>query len=311
MNSVFIHGLAQFTTKAPFLNDRRNASFATFLEAGADNDLDVCLSHIDYYSRSQRAISRAWVYRDGWKLVKNKKVALCYYHGRTSRIYRELSMLKERLNIPIINHADLEMICDDKLLTYKLFPEFVPPLFPLTSAAHLQYALRLLQSEHVVVKPRFGSEGRGVFILKKRQLLDALPRTMLAQEFVDSSAGILGVRSVHDFRILMVNGVIDHAYIRVPRGDSLICNSHQGGKKIFVDLEDIPSEAVAITRRVDGALSHYGTRVYTADFMRDHNGRYWVIELNSKPGTAYYDGNERVRYAFYSRVARAVKETLQ
>jgi len=311
MNSIFIHGLTRFDSDRPFLNERKNDSFAAFLEAGLDHGVEVYVSNADDFNRRSRQIKRAWTYDGKWRKVRNKKVELCYYHGKTRSIYEELETIKQRLNIPIVNHTSIETICDDKLLTHEMFPNLVPAIFLLGSVTEFHRAMKMIKSDKVVLKPRFGSEGRGVFIYDKNKIRDVLPRNVLAQEFIDSSSGVLGIKSVHDLRVTVVNGKLDHAYLRLPEKDSLICNAAQGGSKVFLDLDDLPNEVVSTARMIDDMLDIYGTRVYTVDFMRDNNSKFWVIELNSKPGTAYYDGKERVRYRFYSNVIKAIKMMLR
>ncbi len=311
MNSIFIHDLARFDSDRPFLNERKNDSFASFLEAGLDNDVEVCVSNADNFNKRNKRIKKAWIYDDKWKKVRSKKAELCYYHGKTMNIYNELTTLKQKLNIPIVNHTSIETICDDKLLTHEMFPALVPPTFPLQSIHEFYKAMKMIGSDKVVLKPRFGSRGMGVFVYDKQNILDVLPRNVLAQQFIDSSNGILGIKSVHDLRVTIVNGRLDHAYLRLPERNSLICNAAQGGSKVFLDLDDLPSEIISTAKMIDNTLKIYGTRVYTVDFMKDNNGRFWVIELNSKPGTAYYDGKERIRYRFYSNVIKAVKKMLK
>lgn len=310
MSSIFIHGMVQFGRAGPFLRERKNDSFASFLEAGADQGVEVYLSNVERYDKRRKRVKRAWVYDGRWKQANNKKVELCYYHGKTRGIYKELELLKKKLNIPVVNPPAVETICDDKLLTYTLFPDLVPRTFPLHSPSRFYCALNMIPTDRVVLKPRFGSEGKGVFIYEKDDLLGALPRHVLAQEFIDSSQGIFGIPSVHDLRVMIVNGIIDHAYLRLPAEDSLICNAAQGGSKIFIDKEDLPQEVISIVERVDNVLRVHGTRVYTVDFMKDAQGNFRVIELNSKPGTSHYEGEEKVRYRFYVRVITAVKDML-
>src|SRR6185436_9953431 len=120
----------------------------------------------------------------------------------------------------------------------------------------------------------------------------------LIQEFIDTSAGVPGiVEGIHDFRIVAVSGEPVVCYVRTPPPGKKLANVAQGGKEIHVTLDRIPQEALALFQQVDDALARFPKRVYSVDMGRNVDGRWMIIELNSKPGlTPKHWGPDNVRF---------------
>ncbi len=308
MESVFIHSFVKLNRDAPFANEKRNEVFSILLKQGIKNNCKVYLSRYDFYNKRSRKLRKAWAFENGkWQKVENKKVDIFYYHGKTQGIVEECKKIQKLINLPMINHLELEQVCDDKLLTFNIFPELSPKTFVVNDFYELQRIIHYIESDKVVLKPRFGSNGKGIVILDKTQLKNGIRKDTIVQEFIDSSNGILGMKIVHDLRVIIVNGKINHAYIRTPQKGSLLCNAHQGAKKIFIKNDEIPSSVIRRVKKIDSHFQHYGPRVYSADFAMDKNGKPWLIELNSKPGMMYYDEAPELRIKYYDKLYQAIK----
>ena len=311
MTGIFIHSLSKFHKDKPFSNKRRSDSFSVLLDEGNKAGFNVLLSRYEFFNKQKKTLSKAWTLKDGkWEKVHNQKADLCFYHGKTQDINREAVKVQEKLNIPIVNHMELEQVCDDKLLTYNIFPELVPKTYLINDHYELSRVLHYVRTNMVVLKPRFGSYGRGVMILPKDKLKNGILKDTIVQEFVDSSNGILNIKSVHDLRVIVIDGKIDHSYIRIPKQGSLISNATRGGKKIFISNSEIPGNIKKIVRNVDSHFQHYGSRVYSVDFAINENGKPKVIELNSKPNTLYYEGQEKTRERFYKNLYKSLSKVV-
>ena len=311
MKNVLIHSLSKFHKDKPFGNERRNESFSVMLKQGKKAGFNVFLSRYEFFNRRNKQIKKAWVYKEGkWEKVYNKKIDLCFYHGKTQDINREATRIQKALNIPIINHMELEQVCDDKLLTYNIFPELLPKTFLVNDHYELHRVLHYVRTEMVVLKPRYGSYGRGVMILPKNKLKNGILKDTIVQEFIDSSKGIFDIHSVHDLRVIIIDGKIDHAYIRIPKQGSLISNATRGGKKIFIENSQITSNIKRIIKKVDRHFQSYGARVYSVDLAIDKDNKPKVIELNSKPNTLFYEEALQTRERFYKNIFKSLKQTM-
>ena len=308
MDSVFIHSFIKFNRNAPFANEKRNEAFSILLRKGLENNFQAYLSRYDFYNKRNKKLRKAWVFEDNkWKIIKDKKVDIFYYHGKTQGIAEETKKVNKLINLPTINHLELEQVCDDKLLTFNIFPELSPKTFVVNDFYELQRIIHYIKSDRVVLKPRFGSNGRGIVILNKKHLKNGIKKDTVVQEFIDSSNGILNIKKTHDLRVIIIDGKINHAYIRVPTNGSLISNASLGAKKIFIKYDQIPHSVLKRVRKIDSHFKHYGPRVYSADFAMDENNKPWLIELNSKPGMLYYDQAPELRVKYYNKLYQSIK----
>jgi glutathione synthase/RimK-type ligase-like ATP-grasp enzyme len=199
----------------------------------------------------------------------------------------------------VLNDRALDVICTDKWRTYMLFPQLSAPTFRVEDDAQLRSALAQIGSGPAVAKPLDGEEGEGVLIGTAEELgrqVTSFP--YLIQSFIDTSGGIPGlIDGIHDFRVISVSGNPVLAYIRTPPPGRKLANVAQGGKEIHVPLQKVPEGALDICRAVDREFARFPKRVYSVDMGRDTDGRWNIIEINSKPGlTPMRFGPDYVRY---------------
>ncbi len=138
-----------------------------------------------------------------------------------------------------------------------------------------------------VVKPLFGSGGRGMFLLDERELaarafrtLERIGAVIYQQEFVPLHQG--------DLRVLVLAGEAVLAMRRTARGPAAVSpgaaapewrtNIARGGSARPHDLS--PAEALLAVRAA-GAL---GGEVTGVDLLPAPDGRLYVSEVNSAPG---------------------------
>ena len=310
MDSIFVQTRVSFDRVKPFFEQRRNESFASLAKQAEKNDLNLILSRISFYNKNKKGLSIGWIFEnDKWKKVKDQKFNLVFYRGKNKEALKFARRIR-KLNYSLRNHYKLENICNDKILTSTVFPRLMPKTFLINNHYELQKSLKLIKSEKIVLKPRFGAYGKNVIIIDKKDLRNGIKKDTVLQEFIDSSNGIkeLNFKGYHDLRCIIIDGKIDHCYLRLPRKDSFLGNMSHGAKKFYVDEDDLPFYIMKKIEFIDRKMKLFGTRVYSADFLVDKNKRPWLIELNSKPGTFYYDNALRIRDKYHFNLTKSLKD---
>lgn len=186
-----------------------------------------------------------------------------------------------------LNDPALDRICVDKRETARLFPDISPKTVEVKTGDELERALGDWPSPTVVAKPVDGAEAKGVIIGPKDEILAAEHAyPIILQQFVDTSGGIPGiVGGVCDLRTIMIDGEVGLTYARKAKEGSLISNVSKGGQEIEVPPDRRPPEVIGIVQEIDRrfqAMSEH--RVFSADMAPDKDGKWYLIELNSKPG---------------------------
>ena len=131
----------------------------------------------------------------------------------------------------------------------------------------------LALGHQLVSKPLFGSQGEG---LQRHETLADL-------EHLAESAGIFYLQrfvhcgaASHDFRVFVIRGKTVAAMRRF--GQSWLNNVAQGGRCETVRLDDL-----LLCRLAEDAVKTVGMAYAGVDIIRDRQGRYTVIEVNSVP----------------------------
>jgi RimK family alpha-L-glutamate ligase len=141
--------------------------------------------------------------------------------------------------------------------------------------AHEVMAREISEDKPMVIKPLFGSQGKGVRLIKKGE---ALPVPMEAhvdglyylQRYVDSGEG-----AWHDHRVFVIQGKAIAAMVR--HGESWVNNFALGGRcEAVVHDGELGALAEAAARAVD--IDYCGV-----DIIRDRQGKLYVLEVNSIP----------------------------
>lgn len=128
----------------------------------------------------------------------------------------------------------------------------------------------------VVVKPLFGSEGRGVERVSSRREaeskfreIEAAGAVIYLQRFVRHPG--------HDYRVLTLGGAVLCAMRRLAAG-GWITNVARGARPEAMEAgPELASLALAAARAV-------GAEVAGVDIVPDEEGRPWVLEVNAVPG---------------------------
>jgi ribosomal protein S6--L-glutamate ligase len=184
----------------------------------------------------------------------------------------------ERAGVTVINPPRAIETCVDKYLASSLIHQSGLPTPRTIVCDAVEPALRAFHElgRHIVVKPIFGSEGRGIIDLADEttagrvfQSLVRVGSVLYLQEFVHHSG--------FDLRLLTVG---DNVVAAMKRWNQLDfrTNAARGGT---CEPHQPDSEECALGLAAARAV---GAFVAGVDLIRDRTGRLMVIEVNSTPG---------------------------
>ena len=182
------------------------------------------------------------------------------------------------LGIPVFNDARSIERTVDKGMTSFLLKQAGLPTPPTWVVNHSEEALEiarreLAQGHQIVSKPLFGSQGEGLQRHERVEDLDHLAESngiFYLQRFVDCRD------EPHDFRVFVINGRTVAAMRRC--GLTWLNNVAQGARCEPARLDDL-----LLCRLAEDAVKVIGMAYAGVDIIRDAQGRYCVIEVNSVP----------------------------
>lgn len=182
--------------------------------------------------------------------------------------------------VPVFNPPrTVEMAVDKALSLARLDAAgiAVPPSWVGERSEDAQAAFDKLGGD-VVIKPVFGSEGRGLVRVSDREtcwrVVHALRRigsVLYLQKFVPNDGW--------DLRVLVLNGETLAAMRRIAAPREWRANVAQGARG--EGLVDVPSEVRQIVEAVSRVT---GGMILGVDLIRDVQGRWLVLEVNGVPG---------------------------
>ena len=187
-----------------------------------------------------------------------------------------LHALREQ-GVLVVNDARAIERCVDKSMTGFLLARAGLPTPPAWTFETRERAAGIVAREsmvghRLVLKPLFGSQGRGLRLIARPDELpepDQVAGVFHLQRFVG------GDRSWHDLRVMVVAGRAVAAMVR--RGTSWITNIRRGGTPEPAALSDeVASLATA-------AVDTVGATYAGVDLMRDSTGAWQILEVNSMP----------------------------
>lgn len=196
--------------------------------------------------------------------------------GSFEQVTLRLSLLHAlaAAGVPVVNEARAIERCVDKAMTSFLLHRAGLPIPPtLATESEEQVARwRAARDEDLVVKPLFGSQGRGLARIQPGEAPPALEPyggVRYLQRFVGRDS------DWRDYRVMVVGGAPVAAMIR--HGRSWITNVRRGAR----------CEAIAITGRLAklgvAAAAAVGADYAGVDLIEDRDGGLLVLEVNSMP----------------------------
>ncbi len=234
------------------------------------------------------------VFSHGWKFGADNKLE------KVETVQADLIFNRDDKNTipfitdcPIINRADFDDLCLDKVKTFKFLPQFSPK----SETIHTFEAyLKTVQDwdfppeERIVLKKNFEAEGRGIVIKPWKDIVESDYddwSDLLVQEFIDSSGGIPEIiDGYHDLRVTVIEGTPINSFVRTPKTGSLLANVSQGGSGLAIPIDKVPKDVLDFVSEIHAQLEPFEPNIYAADFMLGQRG-WKLIELNSRPGVQH------------------------
>jgi tetrahydromethanopterin:alpha-L-glutamate ligase len=180
------------------------------------------------------------------------------------------------LDVPVWNSARAIEHCVDKSMTSFLLAQAGIPTPATWACESRDAAVAIVRGESgpLVLKPLFGSQGRGLRMIASSD--DLPPPTDVAggvyylQRYVGVDRG-----GFHDFRLLVSQGAVIGAMMR--HSAHWVTNVKRGGKPVEA-MADGPMKDLALA-----ATAAVGADFAGVDIVIDGEGRPTVIEVNSMP----------------------------
>lgn len=138
----------------------------------------------------------------------------------------------------------------------------------------------------IVLKPFREYGGKGIIKIDGEQVWDGnqeMTFTAFSEKWKHTKTVYLGVKFLKnvkqgDKRIIVINGEIMGAALRLPPSDSWICNVSMGGRSTDTDISP---EEVAIVARINPTLSKMGIVMYGVDTLVGDDGKRLLSEINT------------------------------
>ena len=168
-----------------------------------------------------------------------------------------------------------------KFLT--LFSEYCPPMQVCSS---IEDIITFKSRFPIVLKPFREYGGKGIVRIDGNQVWEGKTQTTF-EHFIEKIQGsnieYLGVKflknvSQGDKRIVVVNGKIMGASLRLPAKDSWLCNVAMGGSSNFTEADE---NEISIVTQINPVLSNMGIVMYGVDTLVGDDGKRVLSEINT------------------------------
>lgn len=306
----------------PFGTRDENDAYAHLSSLCAEAGMNLYISHFDNVLPDSSIFS--WLYKDSsWQLKKLHLSQISLSYADLPPNEPQANALRKILleyNVAIVNDLAMSDSLTDKLLTYQLFPELIPPTID-TCERNVAGKLREMSThsdlsfEKLFLKPRFGERGKGISVFDFSDLISesvAKKREYIVQPFLESDAGIpeLNIPGRHDLRMLVYNGEIIQLFARTPAANSYVSNYACGGKILHFEINQLPKKFRELALIVDERLRRYRPRLYSVDAGIGRSGKIWLYELNTMPGIVWEE-EHMAHKPKYVRVHGVITEMLK
>lgn len=165
------------------------------------------------------------------------------------------------------------------------FPELCPPI---TLCHSVDEILELASNEPIVLKPLREYGGKGIIKVDGEKVNDG-EKNYEAKEFLSQLSetieqeGMLAMKYLKnvdqgDKRLIVVNGNILAASLRLPAQDSWLCNVAQGGTSVPGTPDE---DEIEIVRKIAPELRKEGILIFGADTLVGDDGKRVLSEINT------------------------------
>lgn len=310
---LILFGHSDWKKKTIFSDGKYQKAYEYLYELAEKKDVKMYRASYAWYDKKNKVFKYAWTFENGkWKRVKKVSPDIIWDKAKSSiEAYYIKSVIKE--SHIIVNDPEFTHFVNNKYLASLIFPAHFKKYYKVENDRDLELVGKEIESDKVVVKPIKGSGGEGVEIFDKENIPDfSVEKTLIAQEFVDSSYGIEDiVDGVHDLRLVFINDNLVYSYVREPAEGSLLANVSKGGTMKIVEEQELPESVFELVKDVKEKFSFYNPKIYTIDLIFDENQKPWIIEFNTMPGIYFSEGQEEWRDKMYNKLIEALKDEIE
>lgn len=163
------------------------------------------------------------------------------------------------------------------------FPDVCPPMARVRSVAEVSAFLR---DTPLVLKPLRNYGGHGIIRMDPERTWlgdEILPTAEALQRLDDHEMDYLAMAYLTnvdqgDKRVLVVNGQVLGAVLRVPRPGAWLCNASRGGQAVAAEAD---ADELAIAHRITPLLRELGILMFGFDTLVNGEGRRVLSEINT------------------------------
>ncbi|HCC22660.1 TPA: hypothetical protein DF272_00570 [Candidatus Falkowbacteria bacterium] len=266
-------------------------SFEYWHEKGLEKNINFYRASIQWYDDEKAIFNKVWAFRDGkWIKIRSAIKPDLIFDKITSKRNYQLFERKVGMaaKVKLFNNPLFRLMFDNKFTQFLMFNEFMPQSMLVNNRAEYLAGLKKMKTAKVVVKPLFGSGGFNILIEDKSKLVNKrLVFPVMLQAFVrsyDGVPGIEGIKGVADLRLVFMNHKLIYSLSRIAKKNSLFTNFHQGATAVIVDKKNISRKIWAMAREIQKKLRVFTEANYSLDFIFDHTGKPYLLEMNTTPG---------------------------
>ncbi len=266
-------------------------AFEDWHKIGIKNGVEFFRASIGWYDVKKNVFNKAWAFRNKKWIKINVPIRPDMIFDKTAGKYDyELYDVKQKAfnNVLVFNHPTFKTLLSSKLSQYLIFEEFMAKSFIAENTGEFANVCKKISSETVVVKPLYGSGGKGIVIGERREIdPDNFKYPILIQEFIENVNGVPGFSkkgTIADLRLVYINSKRIYAISRTAKNGSLFTNFHRGATAKLVPEHFIPESVDKIVRKIVQKLSIFSNAHYALDFIFNENDEPILIEINTTPG---------------------------
>ena len=186
----------------------------------------------------------------------------------------------EWVGVPVINRAKAIAAARHKFRSLRILAQHglpIPPSLAVGSAAFLENAVAEMGDYPFILKPFYGTHGRGMMLLDTPTSLTStvealceLHHDYIIQSFIKEADGV-------DIRVLVIDGEVIAAMKRSAPPGEFRANIHKGALGAAVTL---PQEYIRLAIKSTAA---FGLEVAGVDLLETNEGPV-ILEVNPSPG---------------------------
>lgn len=281
--------------KSDFLSKKPKKGFEDLYGYFNENGIRLCRAPIEAFEEKKGFFRKAQFFDgENWNW-KDDVVPEVVFDKSPFFLDNESKEKRKKIseNFVFVNDLEISELMSDKWKNYLEFEKYYPKTVLVGNESDLK-KIRELESERIILKPLTGSGGSGITVVEKEEFAP-IATPFIAQEFID-------VENPHDLRVIIADGRPFYSFVRTPKKGKYLANISQGGKLRVVDISEISPDVLDIISEVERKLSKLSHKLYAVDFMADSEGRYRILEMNSRPGIILEKEELEHREYFYDNL---------